>query len=95
MTLPERCNAVEECYEFMLAYAAQAKIKQLTAAKAFSRPIVTTLEPLKEFYPAEEYHQNYARLHPDQPYIQFHAIPKVCAIRDKHRDLIKPTKEGK
>ncbi len=37
--------------------AAQAKIKQLTAAKAFSRPIVTTLEPLKEFYPAEEYHQ--------------------------------------
>ncbi len=75
--------------------AAQAKIKQLTAAKAFSRPIVTTLEPLKEFYLAEEYHQDYARLHPDQPYIQFHAIPKVCAVRDKHRELIKPTKEGK
>jgi len=69
--------------------AAQAKIKQLTAAKAFPRPIVTTLEPLKNFYPAEEYHQDYARRHPDQPYIQFHSLPKVCAIRDKHRDLIK------
>jgi peptide methionine sulfoxide reductase msrA/msrB len=69
--------------------AAQAKIKQLTAAKTFPNPIVTTLEPLKAFYPAEEYHQDYARRHPDQPYIQFHAIPKVCKVRDKHRELIK------
>jgi peptide methionine sulfoxide reductase msrA/msrB len=73
--------------------AAQAKIKQLTAAKVFPRPIVTTLEPLKNFYPAEEYHQDYARRHPDQPYIQFHSLPKVCAIRDKHRDLIKHANE--
>jgi peptide methionine sulfoxide reductase msrA/msrB len=73
--------------------AAQAKIKQLTAAKAFSRPIVTTLEPLKNFYAAEEYHQDYARRHPDQPYIQYHAVPKVCAVRDKHRDLIKHVNE--
>ena len=41
--------------------AAEAKIKQLTAAKAFSDPIVTTLEPLDAFFPAEEYHQDYAR----------------------------------
>lgn len=75
--------------------AAQAKIKQLTAAKVFSRPIVTTLEPLKEFYPAEQYHQDYAKRHPLQPYIQAHAIPKVCAVRDKHRELIKETKESK
>jgi peptide methionine sulfoxide reductase msrA/msrB len=73
--------------------AAQAKIKQLTAAKAFPRPIVTTLEPVKEFYPAEEYHQDYARRHPDQPYIQYHALPKVCTVRDKHRDLIKPAND--
>src|SRR5882672_4012052 len=46
--------------------AAEAKIKQLTAARAFSRPIVTTLESLGAFYPAEEYHQDYARQHPDQ-----------------------------
>lgn len=75
--------------------AAQAKIKQLTEAKAFPRPIVTTLEPLKEFYTAEEYHQDYARRHPDQPYIQFHALPKVCTVRDKHRELIKQTDGSK
>jgi peptide methionine sulfoxide reductase msrA/msrB len=75
--------------------AAQAKIKQLTAAKAFPGPIVTTLEPLKNFYPAEEYHQDYARRHPDQPYIQYHALPKVCTVRDKHRALIKHADDQK
>jgi peptide methionine sulfoxide reductase msrA/msrB len=69
--------------------AAEAKIKQLTAAGAFPRRIVTTLEPLKAFYPAEEYHQDYARRNPDQPYVRFHAIPKACQIRAKHADLIK------
>jgi peptide methionine sulfoxide reductase msrA/msrB len=68
--------------------AVEAKIKQLTAAKAFSRPIVTMLEPLQKFYAAEEYHQDYARHNPDQPYIQFQALPKACKIREKHADLI-------
>ncbi len=69
--------------------AAEQKIKQLTDAKAFSRPIVTTLEPLTAFYPAEEYHQDYARNNPMQPYIQMQAVPKVCKIREKHAELIK------
>jgi methionine-S-sulfoxide reductase len=69
--------------------AAQAKINQLNAAKAFPRPIVTTLEPLTTFYPAEDYHQDYARLNPDQPYIQAVSMPKVCKVRDKHAGLIK------
>jgi methionine-S-sulfoxide reductase len=64
--------------------AAEAKISQLNAAKAFSQPIVTTLEPLGEFYPAEDYHQGYARLNPHQPYIQSHALPKACKIRAKY-----------
>lgn len=68
--------------------AAEAKIKQLNAAKSFSRPIVTTLEPLQAFHPAEDYHQDYARHNPDQPYIQFHALPRACAIREKHADLM-------
>ena len=68
--------------------AAEEKIKKLGAARAFSRPIVTTLEPVEEFYPAEEYHQDYARHNPDQPYIQFHALPKVCKVREKHPELI-------
>ena len=69
--------------------AAEAKIKQLTQMKAFPAPIVTTLEPLKEFFPAEDYHQDYARNNPSQPYIRALAIPKACKIREKHPDLIK------
>lgn len=68
--------------------AAEAKIQELTAKKHFSSPIVTTLEPLVEFFPAEDYHQDYARQHLDQPYIQGAAIPKACKIRAKYADLI-------
>jgi methionine-S-sulfoxide reductase len=68
---------------------AEAKIKQLTDAKHFARPIVTTLEPLGTFYPAEAYHQDYARNNPMQPYIRAAAIPKVCKVREKHSDLIR------
>jgi peptide methionine sulfoxide reductase msrA/msrB len=70
--------------------AAQAKIKQLTEAHAFAQPIVTTLEPLTTFYSAEQYHQDFARKNPRQPYIQAAAMPKVCKIRDKHPSLLKP-----
>jgi peptide methionine sulfoxide reductase msrA/msrB len=70
--------------------AARAKIKQLTEKKAFPDPIVTTLEPLKGFYQAEAYHQDFAQKHPGQPYIAAHAIPLVCKVRDKLPDLIKP-----
>lgn len=48
---------------------AEAYIAKLNAAGIFSRPIATTLEPLEEFFPAEEYHQDYAALNPDQPYV--------------------------
>jgi peptide methionine sulfoxide reductase MsrA len=61
----------------------------LTDAKHFSQPIVTTLEPLTEFYSAEAYHQDYARNNPMQPYIRAAAISKVCKVREKHADLIK------
>jgi peptide methionine sulfoxide reductase msrA/msrB len=69
--------------------AAAAKIAKLNEAKIFPRPIVTTLEPLTAYYPAEAYHQDYARQNPDQPYIQFHATPKACKIREKHAELIR------
>jgi methionine-S-sulfoxide reductase len=68
--------------------AAEQKIEQLTAAKKFGTPIVTKLEPLVEFYSAEAYHQDYARAHPEQPYIQHHALQQVCLIREKHPGLI-------
>ena len=70
--------------------AAQAKIDELTRSKNFPSRIVTTLEPLAEFYPAEDYHQDYARQNPDQPYIQALAIPKACKIRHKYADLVEP-----
>ena len=69
--------------------AAAAKIRELNAGKAFARPIATTLEPLAAFYPAEDYHQDYARLNPDQPYIQAVSMPKVCKVRDKHAGLVR------
>lgn len=68
--------------------AAQKKIEELTQAKAFRRKIVTSLEKLTEFYPAEDYHQDYAMKNPDNPYIKGHAIPKACKVRDKYPELM-------
>jgi peptide methionine sulfoxide reductase msrA/msrB len=69
--------------------AAETKIAALNQRKVFRRPIVTTLEPLEEFYPAEDYHQDYARLNPEQPYVQSHSLPKACQVRLKHAALVK------
>jgi len=60
---------------------ADAYIAQLQAAHAFSRPVVTQVTPLKGFYDAEAYHQNYLGLHPDQPYIVFNDLPKITSLR--------------
>jgi peptide-methionine (S)-S-oxide reductase len=54
-----------------------AYIAQLSAAKVYSKPIVTKVGPLEGFYPAEAYHQDYLTLHPNQPYIAYNDIPKV------------------
>jgi peptide-methionine (S)-S-oxide reductase len=56
---------------------ASAYIAQLDKAKAFGEPIVTKLEPLTGFYPAEDYHQDFAVTHPNYPYIVFNDAPKV------------------
>lgn len=56
-------------------------IAQLADAKAFSAPIVTTLEPLKAFYPAEAYHQDYLVRHPTQPYIVYNDLPKIDNLK--------------
>ncbi|WP_029922241.1 peptide-methionine (S)-S-oxide reductase MsrA [Nevskia soli] len=64
-------------------------IRQLDAAEVFGRPIVTRLEPLEQFFEAEAYHQNYAELHPDQPYIAAVALPKVEKLRQYFGDSLK------
>lgn len=56
-------------------------IAQLDAAHAFAAPIVTQVTPFKAFYPAEDYHQDYARLHPDALYIAINDAPKVIALQ--------------
>ncbi|HEY8852769.1 MAG TPA: peptide-methionine (S)-S-oxide reductase MsrA [Gemmatimonadaceae bacterium] len=67
--------------------AAEAYIKQLTAAKTFSRPIVTQVSKLNAFYRAEEYHQNYLALHPNQLYIVINDKPKVAALKKEFADV--------
>jgi len=69
---------------------ADAYIAQLDKAHVFGGPIVTKLEPLSGFYPAEDYHQDFAVLHPSHPYIVFNDLPKVDNLKrlfpDRYRD---------
>jgi peptide-methionine (S)-S-oxide reductase len=60
---------------------AERYIAQLDAAKAFPQKIVTELTPLAAFYPAEAYHQDYATLHPSQPYIARFDRPKIANLK--------------
>jgi peptide-methionine (S)-S-oxide reductase len=60
---------------------AEAYIKQLAAAKTFSRPIVTQVSKLSAFYLAEAYHQDYLAHHPNQLYIVINDQPKVAALK--------------
>ena len=66
---------------------AQEQIKKLTAAGTLSRPIVTQISPLQEFYPAEKYHQNYLALHPGEPYIVYNDLPKLEQLRKQFPEL--------
>lgn len=74
---------------------AQGTIQQLTAARTFSRPIVTQVVPLQQFYPAEAYHQNYLALHPSQPYIVINDKPKLEQLRKRFPALYTPTGAGR
>ncbi len=58
-----------------------------TEAKVFKHKIVTQVVPLKAFYPAEGYHQNYATLHPDNPYIAHYDLPKVANLQQMYPQL--------
>jgi peptide-methionine (S)-S-oxide reductase len=66
---------------------AESYIKQLTAARTFSRPIVTQVAKLRAFYPAEEYHQDYLVHHPNQLYIVINDKPKVAALKKQFSDI--------
>lgn len=63
--------------------AASAYIAQLQRAKVYPKPVVTQVAPLQAFYPAEDYHQDFARLNPNHPYIVAHDAPKVRKLKAK------------
>jgi peptide-methionine (S)-S-oxide reductase len=68
---------------------AEAYKQQLDAAKTFARPIVTEITPIKNFYAAEKYHQNYFNDNPSQGYCQFVIRPKVEKFNRDFKNLLK------
>jgi peptide-methionine (S)-S-oxide reductase len=63
---------------------AERAIKELEASGAWDAPIVTTIEPMKAFYPAETYHQDYYARNSRQPYCQGVIAPKIAKLRTMH-----------
>lgn len=68
---------------------AESTIRQLTAAKTFPDPIVTTVVPLTAFYPAEPYHQHFVARNPTYPYVVFVDVPKLKELRERYPALVK------
>jgi peptide-methionine (S)-S-oxide reductase len=69
------------------ANIAKAYIAQLTQARTFDAPIVTTIELDRAFYRAEPYHQDYLTRHPGDPYIAFHDLPKIEDLKRLFPDV--------
>ena len=69
------------------AKVAKAYIAQLNEARVYKAAIVTKIEPGKEFFPAEGYHQDYLTLHPTQPYIVFNDLPKIKNLERLFPDI--------
>ena len=92
-------NDVGTSYRSAIFYAndeqkkiATAYIAQLDAAHVFSKPIVTQVTPLKGFYAAEDYHQDYALKNPNNPYIYVCDRPKIAALKQQFPDLFQKYK---
>ena len=68
---------------------AEAYIQQLNGAHVFTRPVVTTVVPLKGFYSAEDYHQNFLARNPDYPYVVVNDLPKLRALKAAFPELLK------
>jgi len=95
-TLNRQGNDVGTQYRSAIFYAteeqkreAEAFIKELNDSKAFGKPVVTTLEPLGEFYEAEDYHQKYYANNPYQPYCQYMIPPKLNKLHKQFGALLK------
>ena len=92
-------NDVGTSYRSVIFYAneeqkkiATAYIAQLDAGHAFAKPIVTQVVPLKGFYAAEDYHQDYALKNPNNPYIYVCDRPKIAALKQQFPELFQKYK---
>ena len=70
---------------------AQNYIQQLNTAKTFKKPIVTRLESLTAFYPAEAYHQDFLMRNPNYPYVAINDIPKIKDLERLFPEKYHPT----
>jgi len=68
---------------------AEEVIEELTSEKIYDLPIVTEVEPFEAFYKAEDYHKDYFKKHPEQPYCRVVISPKIAKLRKKFRDKLK------
>jgi len=69
--------------------AARNMVKKLTDERAFARPIITEIVAFEKFFIAEEYHQNYERLHPNDPYVRGVSIPRLNRFKKNCPELLK------
>jgi peptide-methionine (S)-S-oxide reductase len=66
------------------------KIKELTTNKVFPNPIVTEIKPISDFYQAEDYHQDYVKKNPNQPYVKGVSIPRYDKFKKTYKGKLKP-----
>lgn len=95
-TLNRQGNDIGTQYRSVIFYnnPAQQKeaidfIEELKNGKAYDRPIVTAIEPLKVFYVAEDYHQKYYEAHIDAPYCELIIAPKLEKLQARFKELVK------
>lgn len=96
-TLNRQGNDIGTQYRSVVFYYSQDQkeqanrmIDELTKELVYDKQIVTAVEPVAEFYPAENYHQNYFNNNPNQSYCSFVIQPKLTKFAEKFRDKIKP-----
>lgn len=95
-TLNRQGNDVGEQYRSVIYYvsdeqrqAAEAVKTRLEKDRVYKQPIITTIEPLRNFFPAEDYHRNYFDRNADQPYCQTVINPKLAKLRQKYSALLR------
>src|SRR5262249_15192695 len=69
--------------------ASEEMIQKVNAAKIWSKPIVTEIKPFTNFYRAEDYHLDYYRIHPSEPYCKYVIAPEIAEFRAKFKSKLK------